>query len=372
MAEKYHNFFRSLDETDIKIIKAIEVVGPRNVLGIARLIGITPGSIYPRIRRFKRTGVWVYASIRSLMLGLLPILVLVDEVPSKSRLVEEALTVIPYVKYLARCYGRVNGWCAIYTVPIQHVAGLRDFLLRVEEKGLIKSLELYEITGFDPFLPDFSYYDTKRKVWNFNWEEWFTLLKQDAFGRFKFSESVMYLGKALDKLDIELCAQLEKNSFRRIVELAKVLKKPVSTVKYRYDRLVRRGVIKKHVILTLPFPPDKSDIILTKFVCSRHDLLERLAAGLTRTPYIASIAKVIGQNAMFVYLYMPKPDLLNFVRVISRLAEQGYIRDYSFVILLTETAKSWGIPSHLFREEGGWNWNYEDYVKKLEGIIRGA
>ena len=158
----------------------------------------------------------------------------------------------------------------------------------------------------------------------------------------------------------------------RIVELAKILNKPVSTIKYRYDRLIKKGVIKKHVVLVLPFPPATSDMILARFVCERLDLLKRLAAGFTHTPYIASITKVIGQNAMFVHLYMPKPDLLNFFRVILRLAEGGYIRDYSFVILLTETAKSWGIPSKLYNDKSGWEWDYARYIKSLNEIIRRA
>ena len=84
-------FMYALDENNIRIIRLMHELGPRNLLEVARAAGLPPTSVYDRARKLEeRFGILSIANLDHARLGLRKCITLVESNPGLEDFVTEA------------------------------------------------------------------------------------------------------------------------------------------------------------------------------------------------------------------------------------------------------------------------------------------
>src|SRR5260370_10509903 len=97
------------------------------------------------------------------------------------------------------------------------------------------------------------YNKTKDRSWKFDWREWlnsFATSRARPDSGKQSSQPVSF-----DKKDLIILKELVKNARTTLADLSKLLSLTLPAAKYRFDRLVERGLIHQCVISLLPNSP---------------------------------------------------------------------------------------------------------------------
>lgn len=109
-------------------------------------------------------------------------------------------------------------------------------------------------------------------------------------------------------LDILVIEQIEMHSRTSFSDIAKSVGVSVPTVKYRYEKLVKLGVLRGHYARILTFPLDVSRLIELKVEFPSSRELGTFAAGLKELPFTLAYQKEMGLENLLVRIYLPSID----------------------------------------------------------------
>jgi DNA-binding Lrp family transcriptional regulator len=364
-------FMFALDETNIRIIRLMHEIGPRNLLEVARAAGLPPTSVYDRARKLEEQfGILSVANLDHGKLGLRKCITLVESNPGLEDFVTEALAIPNYWKTITRCEGGFTHY-ALHAVPDGRDQEFEKYLAATQERGLVRKHETVWVSDYQYAFPNFKLYDPADFTWTFEWDKWIDSIKNKD--RPKEIHDPSHYSVEVDKTDLLILTELEMNARSRFSEISKIIGTSLQAVKYRYDkRILPKGFIKDFVINLWPHPPELSEMyeVLVSFE-DEEGMNSFFGASEEMFPIFRTV-KALGQNKLGIRTYSPRNETGQLFGMLSKLARSGLVSDYSAVRIRPETQARQTISAELFENKMGWKYELSRHLATLDAIIEHA
>jgi DNA-binding Lrp family transcriptional regulator len=364
-------FMYALDEPNIRIIRLMHRIGPRNLLEVARAAGLPPTSVYDRARKLEeRFGVLSVASLDHSKLGLRKCITLVESNPGLEDFVTEALAIPNYWKTITRCEGGFTHY-ALHAVPEGRDREFVKYLAATQERGLVRKYEMVWVSDYHYAFPNFTLYDPADSTWTFEWDRWIDSVKKKDHA--KAIHDPLHYSIETDRTDLLILAELENNARAKFSEISKNMGITLQAVKYRYDkRILPRGLIRDFVINLVVHPPELADVyeILLSFE-GEESMNSFFGASEEMFPILRTV-KVLGETKLGVRTYSPHNETGQLFGMLSKLARSGLVSDYSAVRIRPETQARQSISPELFEDKVGWKYELGRHLDTLDAIVEHA
>lgn len=364
-------FMYALDETNIRIIRLMHKIGPRNLLEVARAAGLPPTSVYDRARKLEEQfGILSIANLDHSKLGLRKCITLVESNPGLEDFVTEALAIPNYWKTITRCEGGFTHY-ALHAVPEGRDQEFEKYLAATRERGLVRKYETVWVSDYHYGFPNFQLYDPSNCAWTFEWDRWTASVKEKE--RPKAIHDPPYCSIEADRADLLILAKLEINARTKFSEISRNMGITLQAVKYRYDkRILPKDLIRDFVINVWPYPPELSDMheILVNFE-DEESMSSFFGASEEMFPVFRTV-KVLGERKLGMRTYCPRSETGQLFGMLSKLARSGLVSDYSAVRIRPETQTRQTISVELFEDKVGWKYEPSQYLDALDAIVEHA
>jgi DNA-binding Lrp family transcriptional regulator len=364
-------FMYALDETNIRIIRQMHEIGPRNLLEVARAAGLPPTSVYDRARKLEEQfGILSTANLDHAKLGLRKCVTLVESNPGLEDFVTEALAIPNYWKTITRCEGGFTHY-ALHAVPDGRDQEFEKYLAATQERGLVRKYETVWVSDYQYAFPNFKLYDPADFTWTFEWDKWIDSIKNKDRPKAILDPSHYFV--EADRTDLLILAELELNARSTFSEISKIIGTSLQAVKYRYDkRILPRGFIKDFVINLWPYPPELSEMyeVLVSFE-DEEGMNSFFGASEEMFPIFRTV-KALGENKLGIRTYSPRNETGKLFGMLSKLARSGLVSDYSAVRIRPETQARQTISAELFENKMGWKYELGRHLATLDAIVEHA
>lgn len=364
-----------LDSLDVKIVEALGTYGPRNLMQVAKALGVTRDLVQYRIDRMTslfrlRTHVTVYHT----NLGLKKAVLFINANPGCEDLLFDCLKINPFYIYLTRYYGMYEGCFAIFTIPVENCDDFVKFIEEIKKLGIAKDSMLYWSTCFHTINQTSQWFDYELEQWVFPWDEWvkevpnqptslpYTLIDPEGFPM-----------KA-DELDLLIMQELEVDATISLSEIAKKWKTSPQRIKYHYEKhIIERGLIEKFQISVRPFDNEPQQPIMLWFIFRFNDSekMAKFASSLLTKPFALVVGKIRFENALVAQIYLPALEFRRFIESLSQICRHGLLQSYSYVIQDRRKGK-WSRETIPFEDskDGKWVYDHQRDIKKLHELAK--
>ncbi len=359
---------KQLDRTNIKILTAMRKFGPRNLLEVSRRTRIPFTSVYHRVAKLEsKSKRFVSLAPQISKLGLVSVFVLVTSNPGAEDKVTQALKIPNLWRSINRCEGSFTHISVNY-VPAKFLGQFRTYVRRLSELKLVAQSKIILTGGYIPNFPNFEYYDPVRNQWTFQWGRWLAALRKKPS---RVIEDPANYAALVDKNDLLIVKELQKNGRRSFAELAPILGMTLQGVKYHYDRkLVPTGIVKHFAFDVLPYPEEVSayheiqlDFVSSRAMNSFYSLIDELF-------FVVGVAKVLRKNALMVRTYTLENHVSNLFAFLSQMARAEVVESYSSVRQDFTGREVQTISYELFQNEKGWTFDLEKSLSELSKLAK--
>jgi DNA-binding Lrp family transcriptional regulator len=365
---RINRFVSFLDHQNIKIIMAMRKYGLRNLQLIANKTNIPRPTVHARVSKLEKEGLfrtWIHPNYSKL--GLVRAMVFLTTKPGKELLAPEALRLPGYWLRLIRCMGECNGYYSTHGIPVEKRWDFEQYLERIVASGIATEYRLSWLEEAGSPLPDFSYYDTKKKTWTFDWPKWLETLSGKP-GQAQRREPSLPRPGTFDKKDLIILKELVKDGRTKLTELARLLGMTVPAVKYRFDNLAQSGFISEYVIDMLPFAPEISDLYEMVLDFQAREGLALCEKVLSSLPMVLTHSRVEGANSLAVRIYLPRTQMNNLLTMLSALTRRGVLTDFTYVLLDPMTIRSQTFAFKSYEDATGWHYDNMKYFEELRKV----
>lgn len=367
--DSVHRIVSLLDEENVAILRTMKQHGPRNLLEIARKAKLPYTTVYNRVTKLENQGVlktWVYPNYAKI--GLSRAVVLATPHPGKEIFAREALKVPGFWLKIARCLGDTNGYYSQHAVPTPNRQEFELYLEQLVERGVVKKYKILWLgeAGFP--LPNFDYFKPKDRSWKFDWRGWLNSLTTGR-GKTETSRQSSTRTDEFDKRDLVILKELAKDARITLADLSKLLGLTLPATKYRFDKLVNRGLVKEYVIDLLPFAPQISKLIDARLDFKSESSLRTFENALPDLPIVQSYSLIAGLNSMTVRIYLPQVEASNLLAFLSILVSKGVLSNYSCLAIDTMTIQSQTFSYKEYDDSKGWNYDSREYLKAVDNLL---
>ena len=364
-------FMYALDENNIRIIRLMHELGPRNLLEVARAAGLPPTSVYDRARKLEeRFGILSIANLDHAKLGLRKCITLVESNPGLEDSVNEALAIPNYWKTITRCEGGFTHY-ALHAVPEGQDREFEKYMAAIQERGLARKCETVWVSDYHYAFPNFRLYDPVNCTWAFEWDKWIDSVKKKD--RLKAIHDPSQYTIEADKADLLILIDLELNARARFSDISRTMGMTLQAIKYRYDkRILPRGLIRDFVINLCPHPFELADMyeILVSFE-DEESMDSFFGASEEMFPVLRTV-KVLGEKKLGIRTYSARNETGELFGMLSKLARSGFVSDYSAVRIRPETQARQTISAELFEDEVGWKYELSRDLATLDATVEHA
>src|SRR2546425_4401479 len=101
-------------------------------------------------------------------------------------------------------------------------------------------------------------YTTLFRSWKFEWKAWLKFAPDEKHS--EQTNEIMVEKVSFDKNDLLILKELEKNARRKLSEFAQMIGVTLPAAKYRFDNIVKKGLVQDYVIDILPYAPEVSEL----------------------------------------------------------------------------------------------------------------
>jgi len=357
--EKINRFVSFLDPANVKIVTAMRKYGLRNLQLIADKTNIPRPTVHARVSKLEKEGLlrtWIHPNYAKL--GLVRGMAMLTTKPGRELLAPEALRVPGYWLRLIRCMGECNGYYSTHAIPLEKRWDFEQYLEKIVASGIASEYRLLWLGEARSPLPNFRYYDPKKKSWTFDWPEWLKALaaKPGQTQRKNSSAPGMF-----DKKDLIILKELVKDGRTKLTHLAGLLEMTVPAVKYRFDNLARSGFIQEYVIDMLPFPPEISDLYEMVLDFKSNEGLCHGEKILSSLPMVMTLSRVEGTNSIAVRVYLPRTQMNNLLTMLSALSRTGVLTGFTYVLLDPMTIRAQTFSYEYYEDNTGWQYDNLEY-----------
>src|SRR6266516_912473 len=364
--EKINRFVSFLDHQNVKIIMAMRKYGLRNLQLIASKTNIPRPTVHARVSRLEKEGLlrtWIHPNYAKL--GLVRAMVFLTTKPGKELLAPEALRVPGYWLRLIRCMGECNDYYSTHTIPLEKRWDFEQYLEKIVASGIASEYRLLWLEEARSPLPDFRYYDAKKKTWTFDWPGWLEALAAKPGQTRRKDPSVP---GTFDKKDLIILKELVKDGRTKLTQLARLLDMTVPAVKYRFDNLARSGFIREYVIDMLPFAPEISDLYEMVLDFKSNEGLALGEKVLSSLPMVLTLSRVESANSISVRIYLPRTQMNNLLLMFSALTRRGDLEGFTYVLLDPMTIRTQTFAYKFYEDSTGWRYDNLEYFEELRKV----
>jgi Lrp/AsnC family transcriptional regulator, leucine-responsive regulatory protein len=367
--DSVHRIVSLLDEENVTILRTMKQHGPRNLLEIARKAKLPYTTVYNRVTKLESQGVlktWIYPNFQKL--GLSRAVVLATPHPGKEIFAREALKVPGFWLKIARCLGDTNGYFSQHAVPTPNRQDFELYLEQLMERGVVKKYKVYWLGDAGFPLTNFDYFKPKDRSWKFDWKAW---LEKLATTRAKTESTRQSSSQpdTFDKRDLVILKELAKDARTTLADLSKLLGLTLPATKYRFDKLVARGLVQEYVIDLLPFAPQISKLIDLRLDFKSEAAMRGVENALSDLPIVQSYSLITGLNSMTVRVYLPQVEVSNLFAFLSLLISKGVLTNYSYLVIDPMTIQSQTFSHKEYNDEKGWNYDSKEYLKTVDNLM---
>lgn len=364
------HYLKVIDPINAKIVEGLGRHGPRNISSLAKAIGLPSTTVAFRIKKLMGEGyLKVMAKLNSPKLGLMKAVLFAD---TKHGLEDKLLNIIEnvdYWTYTVPCYGKFNGFYAVFSFPALYKEKLEDYLDNAKQMGIISNYVFHWTTNIYEVAPNFDRFDFKKRAWSFPWKEWGEEILKASGNLPELLRDPKIYAVRVDKTDLLMLKEMEKNGTIGFTELADVVKITPQGIRHRYHHhVVERSLIVGYDIAIFPYPLQSSDLCGIFLDFEDEKFLTKFVNTLHNKPFILNYAKVVGQNSLVVHSYTPKIEFSYFIESLNRLIEKGLLRDFFYVTLDVASFRRQTVSYEYFKD-GKWIYDHEEKMKKLETIV---
>jgi len=359
-------YLKMLNPTNAKILEGLGKHGPRNVLALAKSIGLPPRTVTFRMKKLMKEGLLqIRTNLDYSRLGLMKAVLIAESKPGQERKLQQVIDNLDYWTYMIRCYGKYDGYYAIFAFPAEYKKQLEEYLDKAVQLETFSRYIFYSTTNFTEVVPSFDWFDFQSKSWNFQWKRWVNEVKNasEKLPR-KLMQPKTYSIRA-DETDILILKEMEKDGTTKFTKLAEVVKITPQAVRYRYNKhIVERSLLTDYEVATLPYPLPTSNMCSFIISFENEEKLAKFANTLQNKPFIFNYGKIISQHSLVVHTYTPKTEFSKLIDSMNRLTEKKLITGFLYVTFDVASFKRQTISYEFFKED---KWTY-DYEKKLERL----
>ena len=368
------NYFKGIDEVEkqldpinIRILTAMWKLGPRNLLKISRQIGIPSTSVHERVARLEaKSGRIAYLVPRASQIGMIRVIVLVEGRAGSEELVTAALKLPNLWRSINLCEGGFTH-LSVHTVPTLFLDDFKKYVKKLFKLGLIRRYRTFLTGDYVPNFRNFTYYDPKLRNWRFEWEQWIDILNDETSKRVALNSNRHPIN--VDKKDLLIIKELEKNARVTLADMATQLGMSLPGVKYRFDRMVRTGLVQPIAFDVFPYPVQVSahHEVMLKFT-TRH-AMNRFLSLMPELFFVFGVAKVLNSKVIILRTYILESQLRKMFAFFSEMAQDGMIESYSSVRVDFAGRETQTISYELFHDEEGWVVDLSQCVSKLSELV---
>ena len=366
--DRIHRVNVLLDEENIKIISAMKKYGPRNLQQISRKSGVPYPTVYTRVTKLEGEGLLqTWASPDHSRIGLARGIVLLTPVPGREYLAREALKIPGYWLRIMRCSGETNGYYSLQAIPSNNRQDFEQYLDQLIASGVGTSYRIFWLGEFRSKIPNFEYYDSKKKTWKFEWKTWLKFLPDEK--RSEQTNEIMLDKVSFDKNDLLILKELEKNARKKLSEFAQMIGVTLPAAKYRFDNIVKKGLVQDYVIDILPYAPEVSELYEIRLDYPDENHLAAREKWLQRLPFVLNYSRIRGANSVTARMYMPRGEVNNLITLLSSWVREGALDRFSYMALDPLTIETQTFSYEQFDDKNGWHYDNREYLNALRNLV---
>ncbi len=354
----------------VKLIRTAEEVGPRNISLIARLTGIPVETARYIIKvRLPRLGLRFRPIINDGRLGLVKHLMKLEfnyELKSLAPEILDVLAKTAYVTYYATLLPN-DGYMVWADVPIEYEGRYRRLLESLTQKGILKSYELYPLDWVWVRSIDIRGIDLTSGEWKID-----VTLKQSEYRRERVEIVKPDCEKWIDKVDLLVIKELEKNPLQPFTHMARTLGIKEYILRYHYkEHVIGRGLISRYrVIWSSKESFERGDYVGLALFCQDVDeeVLERMSEIVEATPS-SSFEAISEERALYVAIMTIRSSWL--VGILRLIRDKLPHNQMSIMFIDPVRRRRYTIPYELFDENAGWMFDEKKIWESLSAVLRG-
>jgi len=362
-------YLKMLDATNAKILEGLGKHGPRNILALAKSIGLPPTTVAFRMKKLMKEGLLeTRTNFDYSRLGLMKAVLIAESKPGQKKKLRQVIDNLGYWTYLVRCYGKYDGYYAIFAFPAEYREELEEYLDKAAQLKCLSRYIFYWTTNFTEVAPNFDWFDFKSKSWNFQWKRWIEEIQNESEKLPRELMDAESYSIRVDETDVLILKELEKDGTAKFTELAEVANMTPQGVRYRYNRhIVGRDLLTDYEVATLPYPLPTSEMCSFIIDFEKEEKLAKFVNSLQKKPFIFSYAKAIGRNSIVVHTYTPKTEFSKFIDSMNRLTEKKLTKSFLYVTLDGASSQRQTISYEFFRENQ-WAYPHEEKLGMLRKV----
>jgi DNA-binding Lrp family transcriptional regulator len=217
-----------------------------------------------------------------------------------------------------------------------------------------------------------NWFDPESKAWIFQWDKWIEEIPTKGT---ELPHTLMdpkdFPVKA-DYIDILILTELEVNSAASFRDIAKILNVAPETISYHYkNHILKRGLLEQSRIFFLRSDRATSDFLVFIFRFDEKNKMAQFASSLLDKPFLHTLGKIIGENALIAHIYLPRKEFRKFIKSLSGLIKRGILQTYEYVIEDFDVRAAQTISYEYFKD-GSWIYNHKKHVENLQNLVSSA
>jgi DNA-binding Lrp family transcriptional regulator len=357
-----------LTASDVKMLRALWEVGPRNLSQVARVLGVNRRTLESRVERMKSDPTFflrMHVSVYHTNIGLRKAVVFLRANPGMEQLLFDCLLVNKFWLYVCRSYGMGEGCTAVYAVPVERCAELEEFLHEFTRLGVAKKVDVYWSTCFQGGRITQSWFDDGIGKWVFSWDDWVKEVQtQGTDLPYTLVEADSYANLA-DEIDIKMLEKLEEDATRSLAEVAKSLGISRQLARFHYEEhLVGKNLVEGYEVFVMRYGNAPSMMVYFTITFPSHETFARFARSLLDKFFVLTMGKNLKQNCLIVEVFLPPEQFRKFVGVLSNMVKMNLVTGYKYAIQDLAIRVRQTISPPLF---DGKTWVY-DQKNQLEAL----
>jgi DNA-binding Lrp family transcriptional regulator len=241
-----------------------------------------------------------------------------------------------------------------------------QYLDQIVSSGLATSYRIFWLGDYHSHIPNFEYYDFKKRAWRFDWPAWLSLFTKGKVQN--VPEEKESSKDDFDKNDLLILKELMMDARKKLSELSQLIGMTLPAAKYRFDNLARRGFLQDYVIQVLPYPPEISDLYEVRLDFGEHKAMIAKENFFKRLPFVLNYSRIKGTNSITLRVYLPRTEVNNLLTLLSALVRGGTIDRFSYMLLDPMTIQSQTFHYKAFDDKSGWHYDNHEYLASLRKL----
>jgi len=321
-----------MDEVDLRILVALGERPLGDYKWLSNRVAISYSTLLKKLSKLVDSNIlwgqgYVSAQINYSSVGLEFVAIFIEAMLENWTKIEKVCDLHPYIRYRIRCLGSVNGFLALFAVPVGTVSLLLRFLDELIKAGIIVKYSLHTPMNRWAYTEyNFNFYDIESGTWKFDWNNWQKSIEDTPAPPLrKYPPSVL---SQMNEEDMQILRQLSINARME----RKIIAKTVGIPPYQLSRRLR-FYAENQVIDAYRIIFGSAILGLTTsalFECRDSvSVTEKFALAVPKLPFQSTFFPT--QNGFILYVAIPASDFPIIATILQKYCSSVKIMwcDYS-------------------------------------------